>query len=377
MVMVRLCEYHGKQLMMRYQIPVPKGILLSNIESINLEGLNFPVVMKAQVPVGGRGKAGGIKVATSPSEAKEILPQLMGMEIGGFKAEKVLIEEKLDTVRELYVSLSVDRDAGNPLLMASVSGGMDIEELDSAEIYRKSIDPLLGLQSFEIRNAATKLNLQGELRSQAVDMLSKMYRMFGELDAFLVEINPAIVTKDNKLVAADARVVIDDNALFRHEEFKGVPRGTNAFEQKVIELGASAAQVNGGIGVITSGAGLGMATIDTLKFNGGSVAAVMDLGGVVFDPEPSRIAKCVSYMKDVNPKAIFINFYFQFARCDTFAKGIVEALGGSTKSIPTVVRLKGNKADEARAILEQANFTVTDSFREGCRKAIELSQVRG
>lgn len=375
--MVRLCEYHGKQLMMRYQIPVPKGILLSNIESINLEGLNFPVVMKAQVPVGGRGKAGGIKVATSPSEAKEILPQLMGMEIGGFKAEKVLIEEKLDTVRELYVSLSVDRDAGNPLLMASVSGGMDIEELDSAEIYRKSIDPLLGLQSFEIRNAATKLNLQGELRSQAVDMLSKMYRMFGELDAFLVEINPAIVTKDNKLVAADARVVIDDNALFRHEEFKGVPRGTNAFEQKVIELGASAAQVNGGIGVITSGAGLGMATIDTLKFNGGSVAAVMDLGGVVFDPEPSRIAKCVSYMKDVNPKAIFINFYFQFARCDTFAKGIVEALGGSTKSIPTVVRLKGNKADEARAILEQANFTVTDSFREGCRKAIELSQVRG
>lgn len=377
MVMVRLCEYHGKQLMMRYQIPVPKGILLSNIESINLEGLNFPVVMKAQVPVGGRGKAGGIKVATSPSEAKEILPQLMGMEIGGFKAEKVLIEEKLDTVRELYVSLSVDRDAGNPLLMASVSGGMDIEELDSAEIYRKSIDPLLGLQSFEIRNAATKLNLQGELRSQAVDMLSKMYRMFGELDAFLVEINPAIVTRDNKLVAADARVVIDDNALFRHEEFKGVPRGTNAFEQKVIELGASAAQVNGGIGVITSGAGLGMATIDTLKFNGGSVAAVMDLGGVVFDPEPSRIAKCVSYMKDVNPKAIFINFYFQFARCDTFAKGIVEALGGSTKSIPTVVRLKGNKADEARAILEQANFTVTDSFREGCRKAIELSQVRG
>lgn len=377
MVMVRLCEYHGKQLMMRYQIPVPKGILLSNIESINLEGLNFPVVMKAQVPVGGRGKAGGIKVATSPSEAKEILPQLMGMEIGGFKAEKVLIEEKLDTVRELYVSLSVDRDAGNPLLMASVSGGMDIEELDSAEIYRKSIDPLLGLQSFEIRNAATKLNLQGELRSQAVDMLSKMYRMFGELDAFLVEINPAIVTKDNKLVAADARVVIDDNALFRHEEFKGVPRGTNAFEQKVIELGASAAQVNGGIGVITSGAGLGMATIDTLKFNGGSVAAVMDLGGVVFDPEPSRIAKCVSYMKDVNPKAIFINFYFQFARCDTFAKGIVEALGGSTKSIPTVVRLKGNKADEARAILEQANFIVTDSFREGCRKAIELSQVRG
>lgn len=375
--MVRLCEYHGKQLMMRYQIPVPKGILLSNIESINLEGLNFPVVMKAQVPVGGRGKAGGIKVATSPSEAKEILPQLMGMEIGGFKAEKVLIEEKLDTVRELYVSLSVDRDAGNPLLMASVSGGMDIEELDSAEIYRKSIDPLLGLQSFEIRNAATKLNLQGELRSHAVDMLSKMYRMFGELDAFLVEINPAIVTRDNKLVAADARVVIDDNALFRHEEFKGVPRGTNAFEQKVIELGASAAQVNGGIGVITSGAGLGMATIDTLKFNGGSVAAVMDLGGVVFDPEPSRIAKCVSYMKDVNPKAIFINFYFQFARCDTFAKGIVEALGGSTKSIPTVVRLKGNKADEARAILEQANFTVTDSFREGCRKAIELSQVRG
>jgi succinyl-CoA synthetase beta subunit len=120
-----------------------------------------------------------------------------------------------------------------------------------------------------------------------------------------------------------------------------------------------------------------MATIDTLKFNGGSVAAVMDLGGVVFDPEPSRIAKCVSYMKDVNPKAIFINFYFQFARCDTFAKGIVEALGGSTKSIPTVVRLKGNKADEARAILEQANFIVTDSFREGCRKAIELSQVRG
>ncbi len=375
--MVRLCEYHGKQLMMRYQIPVPKGILLSNIESVNLEGLNFPVVLKAQVPVGGRGKAGGIKVAMSPSKAKEILPQLMGMEIGGFKAEKVLIEEKLDTVRELYVSLSVDRDAGNPLLMASGSGGMDIEELDSAEIYRKSIDPLLGLQSFEIRNAATKLNLQGELRSQAVDMLSKMHRMFGELDAFLVEINPAIVTKDNKLVAADARVVIDDNALFRHEEFKGVPRGTNAFEQKVIELGASAAQVNGGIGVITSGAGLGMATIDTLKFNGGSVAAVMDLGGVVFDPEPSRIAKCVSYMKDVNPKAIFINFYFQFARCDTFAKGIVEALGGSTKSIPTVVRLKGNKADEARAILEQANFIVTDSFREGCRKAIELSQVRG
>ena len=375
--MVRLCEYHGKQLMTRYQIPVPKGILLSNIESINLEGLNFPVVLKAQVPVGGRGKAGGIKVATSPSEAKEILPQLMGMKIGGFKAEKVLIEEKLDTVRELYVSLSVDRDAGNPLLMASGSGGMDIEELDSAEIYRKSIDPLLGLQSFEIRNAATKLNLQGELRSQAVDMLSKMYRMFGELDAFLVEINPAIVTKDNKLVAADARVVIDDNALFRHEEFKGVPRGTNAFEQKVIELGASAAQVNGGIGVITSGAGLGMATIDTLKFNGGSVAAVMDLGGVVFDPEPSRIAKCVSYMKEVNPKAIFINFYFQFARCDTFAKGIVEALGGSTKSIPTVVRLKGNKADEARAILEQANFIVTDSFSEGCRKAIELSQVRG
>lgn len=377
MVMVRLCEYHGKQLMMRYQIPVPKGILLSNIESVNLEGLNFPVVLKAQVPVGGRGKAGGIKVAMSPGKAKEILPQLMGMEIGGFKAEKVLIEEKLDTVRELYVSLSVDRDAGNPLLMASGSGGMDIEELDSAEIYRKSIDPLLGLQSFEIRNAATKLNLQGELRSQAVDMLSKMYRMFGELDAFLVEINPAIVTKDNKLVAADARVVIDDNALFRHEEFKGVPRGTNAFEQKVIELGASAAQVNGGIGVITSGAGLGMATIDTLKFNGGSVAAVMDLGGVVFDPEPSRIAKCVSYMKDVNPKAIFINFYFQFARCDTFAKGIVEALGGSTKSIPTVVRLKGNEADEARAILEQANFIVTDSFREGCRKAIELSQVRG
>jgi len=374
--MVRLCEYHGKQVMTRYQIPVPKGTLVSDVESIDLADLNFPVVVKAQVPVGGRGKAGGIKIAANRNEAIDALKKVIGMEIGGFKTEKALIEEKLDTARELYLSLSIDRDAGTPLLIASGSGGMDIEEIDPHQIFRRPIDPLLGLQPFETRNTVAKLSLQSELRSQAIDMISKMYRMFIELDAFLVEINPATATKDNKLVAADARVVIDDNALFRHEEFRDVPRGSNEFEQRTVELGASAAQIEEGIGVITSGAGLGMATIDTLKLSGGSVAAIMDLGGVVFDPEPSRIAKCVSLMRMINPKAIFINFYFQFARCDTFAKGIAEALGESARTIPTIVRLKGNKADEARAILEQANFTVTDSFAEGCRKAIGLSHDR-
>jgi succinyl-CoA synthetase beta subunit len=373
-MVMRLCEHHGKQLMARYQIPIPKGILVLDGESVNLRSLSFPAVVKAQVPVGRRGRAGGIKMAANLAEVNGALGHVIGMDIGGFKVEKALVEEKLDSAKEVYLGLSIDRDRRNLLLIACGSGGMDIEEVDPHQVFQRPIDPLLGLQPFEVRNLVAKLDLQRELRLQCMEVISKIYRMFVELDALLVEINPAIITRDNRLVAADARVVLDEYALFRHAEFKEVPRGTTAFEQKAIELGASAVQMDGAIGVITSGAGLGMATIDTLKFNGGSVAAIMDLGGVVFDQDHARMAECVSLMKEINPKAIFINFLFQSARCDTFAKGIVEALGKSTRDTPAVVRLKGNRSDEARAMLEQADFIVTDSFYQGCRKAIELSR---
>jgi len=374
---MRLYEYESKEILSgKYNIPVPKGFLVSNISSYDFNEVSFPVVIKAQVLVGGRGKMGGIKFANGPSEAKQIINELLGAEIEGVKVDRLLVEEKVDISKELYLCIWLDRDLATPVIITGQYGGINVEENIKNNVIKVEINPLIGLQQYQVRKVLKNLEPEGILTQQLSIIIYNLYKAFEELDAELVEINPLAVTPQGKFVALDAKIVIDDNSIHRQDNFQGVIRGLTKLEQHLFNLGLRGVEMEGEIGVITSGAGCLMATIDSLKYYGGNVAAAIDLGGSVFNTSqlPRILRECIARIVELKPKVILINAYFQLAKCSNLATAIRESIPVSG-GVPIVVRLMGREEDEAVNILSKIpNIFLEKSFDKACRKAVQISR---
>jgi succinyl-CoA synthetase beta subunit len=342
-------------------------------------------VVKAQIHAGGRGKAGGVKVAKSPEEAATLAERMLGMKLvtaqtgpEGRIVRRVLVEEGLDIKRELYLSVLVDRAMGAPMFMASAAGGMEIEQVakDNPEaILRETIRPETGFQAYHARKLAFGLGLSAELAHAAVPFMHSLYRAFIETDSSLLEINPCVVTGDGRLVALDAKVNFDDNALYRHPEFKDL---RDLDEETPLEVEASKYKLNyikldGTIACMVNGAGLAMATMDIIKLSGGRPANFLDVGG---DASEERVKNAFRILlSDPNVKAVFINVFGGILRCDMLASGIVSAAKELRFKVPVVVRMEGTNVRQGQEILRNSglNFAVANGMKDGAEKAVALA----
>jgi succinyl-CoA synthetase beta subunit len=366
--MIRLLEHEGKRLLAGHGFAVPDGALHPDAP----EGAG-PWVVKAQVPVGGRGKAGGIQMADTAPAAAAMAGKMIGLSIGGHRVEQVYVERRLDAARELYLAAYVDRDMGRVVLLACAEGGVDIESVPAERVVKCPVDPLIGLRDYTVARIATLLGGDGTDEAALRKAITGVYETLVAEDAELVEINPLIVERSGAIVAGDAKVVLDEDAAFRHQWNRSIPDGT-PFEEDSRRLEVIGVELDGDIAAMMNGAGMTMATLDQVMAMGGSIRALVELHGVMWRG-PEHIAKVIDRMLSLKPKVMFFNVYFQFRTLDTIADGIVLAVEkwGQGAMPPVVVRMRGNKEAEARRILEGVNCFVTGDFKEACAKAIELS----
>jgi succinyl-CoA synthetase beta subunit len=345
--------------------------------------------VKAQIHAGGRGKAGGVKLAKSPAEAADLAKSILGMKLvtpqtgpGGRIVQRLLIEEGLDIKRELYLSILVDRSVAAPVVMASTAGGVEIEEVAHTNpelILRETIFPATGLQPYHARKLAFGLGLSGDSANAAGPFLQGLYRTFLETDASLAEINPLIVTGDGKLVALDAKMAFDDNALFRHKELAEL-RDLN--EEDPLEVEASNYKLNyikldGSVGCMVNGAGLAMSTMDIIKLSGGSPANFLDVGGGASAEQVKNAFKIL--VSDPSVKGVFINIFGGILRCDVLASGVVAAAKELNIKLPVVVRMEGTNVEKGQEILRESGlgFTIAQGMKDGAEKIVALAGSRG
>jgi len=385
---MKIHEYQAKAILAKFGVPVPRGEVVFKKDEARAvaQRLGTPVVVvKAQIHAGGRGKAGGVKLARSADEAASHAEHILGMKLvtpqtgeEGRIVHRLLIEEGLDIKRELYLSVLVDRSTGTPIVMASTAGGMEIEEVAKEhpeKILRQAIDPATGLQPFHARKLAFGLGLSPELVSAAVPFLQSLYRAFVESDASLVEINPLVATGDGRLVALDAKVTIDDNALYRHPEFKEL---RDLDEESPLEVEASKFKLNyikldGTIGCMVNGAGLAMATMDIIKLSGGSPANFLDVGGGASEDQVKNAFRIL--LSDPNVRGVFVNIFGGILRCDVLASGVVNAAKELKFKVPVVVRMEGTNVQQGQEILRTSglNFTVASGMKDGAEKIVALA----
>jgi len=383
-IIMKIHEYQAKELFRKFGIAVPRGSVAETPAEARriAEELSCEVVVKAQIHAGGRGKGGGIKLAKTPEEAEQAAAAIIGMKLvthqtgpEGRLVRRVLIEEAGAIARELYLGIVVDRVSESPVIMASEAGGMDIEEVAATapeKIIRVNVDPAVGLQPFQIRKLCYGLHLEKELSGKVSRMISGLYRAFIECDFSLAEINPLAVTAAGEAFALDAKVNLDDNALYRHEQLKGL---RDIDEEEPLEVEASKynlsyIKLDGSVGCMVNGAGLAMATMDIIKLHGQMPANFLDVGGAA---DPQRVANAFRILtSEKNVRAVLINIFGGIVRCDRVASGIVEALKEVEVNVPIVVRLEGTNANEARDILAKSDltFTVADTFEDAARKAV-------
>jgi succinyl-CoA synthetase beta subunit len=385
---MKIHEYQAKAILAKFGVPVPRGeVVVKKDEAwASAERLGTPVVVvKAQIHAGGRGKAGGVKVAKSAEEAGTFAERMLGMKLvtaqtgpDGRIVRRVLVEEGLDIKREIYLSVLVDRAVGAPVFMASAAGGMEIEQVakDHPEaILRETIRPETGFQAYHARKLAFGLGLSAELAHAAVPFMQALYRAFIETDSSLLEINPCVVTGDGRLVALDAKMTFDDSALYRHPELKDL---RDLDEETPLEVEASKYKLNyikldGTIACMVNGAGLAMATMDIIKLSGGSPANFLDVGG---DASEERVKNAFRILlSDPNVKAVFINVFGGILRCDMLASGIVGAAKELRFKVPVVVRMEGTNVRQGQEILRNSglNFAVADGMKDGAEKAVALA----
>ena len=351
---MKLFEYQGKEIFKQYGIEVPRGFLVGERNDIKKIDMPFPWVMKAQVLVGGRGKAGGVKFARDIEEAEKIFDEFMGMEIRGEKVKKVLVEKKMEG-RESYLSIFLDRSRRKYLMMFSPEGGVDVESM-KGKIKKIYIDPLAGLQQYHLRR----------LDKEARDVARKMYKIFTEKDCELVEINPLLMSGGDA-IALDSKIIIDSNALYRHPELPKENFGLTPLEREAKEKGISFVQLDGNIGVIANGAGLTMATLDALHEFGGRGGAFLDLGGT---DDPEKVKQALEIIVKAKPRVVLINMFGSITKCDTVAKGIIKFME-ENETPDIVARIKGINEDVAREML--GNYVIAvDSLREAAKKASEV-----
>ena len=375
---MKLYEFEGMELFSRYGVPTPRFDVASSPEDARriAESLGGRVVVKAQVLVGGRGKAGGVKVAESPEKAEQHARRILGMEIRGERVEKLVIAEAVDILKELYLSIILDRSIGAPLILASPEGGVDIEELARTrpeKIIKVPVDPFTGLRPYHIRRVAKFLELPSEAQKHVGRIISGLYKLFMDYDCELAEVNPLVLRGDGSLLAIDSKVIVDDNSLYRHPDLQErAGRGMNRYEAEAKRMGFSYVELEGNIGVICNGAGLTMATMDTVLVLGGRPANFLDIGG---GARADRVEGAVSLLlSHPRVKILFINILGGITRCDEVAKGIVNALRKSDTGKRMVVRLKGTNEEEGRRILEENGIYTLEEMDEAARKAVELAE---
>ncbi len=362
-------EYLAKQALAEQGIPIPPGRLVNTpddaAEAVKAIG---PAALKAQVLVGGRGKAGGIRFAQTPEEARETAQAMLGMDLKGYTVERLYAEAKLDIEREFYISVTTDRNKKVPLVMASLSGGVEIEDVADSEIVRQWVNPRVGVLPYFGRQMAERLGLKGTLAKEFADLVVKLYHIYRERDAELVEINPLAVV-DGHLMAADARLNIDDSALFRHKNVERIEEGS-ALEKKVHEIGLAYVELDGDIAIMANGAGMAMATVDAIQYFGGKPANFLDAGGGA-SVEPT--AQALDVLVSMNPKVIFINIFGGITRCDDVAKAILQVKQTTGIPVPLVVRLVGTNEKEGVALLEQAGISAYSDMAPAAERAVQLA----
>ena len=365
---MKLFEYRGKELFKKYGLEVPNGKLV-NAEK-DFSNLNFPLVLKAQVPIGGRGKAGGIKTTKDLKDAKEKLGQIMGMDIRGYKVGKVLAEEMANIKSELYLSITLDRSKRMPLIMASSEGGMDIESVPDDKIFKSWVNPLIGIQPYNIRSIVSKLGLEKEEGKGVAQVLFKIYKLFRGYDCELVEINPLIITKEGNVMALDSKVNINDDAMYRHPDIIPENVELTPLEKDAKEKGIAFIQLDGNIGVIANGAGLTMATLDALTHFKGQGGVFLDLGGT---DDPEKVKQAFSLMKKAKPKVIFLNLFGGITKCDTVATGVKAVITKEGIDCPVITRIKGMNEEAAKEILKDAGLITATTLQDAAQQSSELA----
>jgi len=389
---MKIHEYQGKTILSRFGVAVPRGeVAVTRDEAIRaaknlMAACAEAVVVKAQIHAGGRGKGGGIKIAKSADEAGEVAARMLGMKLvtpqtvpEGRVVKRLLIEETLPIASELYLGIVIDRVAACPVFMASASGGMEIEQVaarEPAAILTEYIDPGVGFQAFQARKLAYGLGVKAELVGDAVRFMSGLYRAFEATDASLAEINPFVVTKDNRLLALDAKINFDDNALFRHKDLKEL-RDTDEedpLEVEASKYGLNYIKLDGNVGCMVNGAGLAMSTMDIIQYAGGSPANFLDVGGGANAEQVTHAFEIL--LSDRNVRAVLINIFGGILRVDTLASGVVEAARKTKISLPVVLRLEGTNVEQGREILKQSglNFIVAETMKDAAEKVVAAAK---
>jgi len=374
---MKLYEYESKEIAARYGIPVPRGRVATSPEEAQQVARELgAAVLKAQVLVGGRGLAGGVRVVEGPEEAYAIAERLLSSSIRGERVEKLLVEEKVCIGKELYLSLTVDRAARRVAYLVSEMGGVEIEELARKypeKIHKIYVDPSVGYADYMAREALRALGLPWALLQDVANIMRAMYRIMVDYEAELVEFNPLALTCDGRLVALDAKIIVDDNSLYRHPELQGLyGRELSEYERRARELGFSYVELDGDIGVISNGAGLTMATMDSIFYYGGRPANFLDIGG---GAHRDRVKEAVKLMlTHPRPRVLLVNIYGGITRCDEVARGIVEAIREVGVSKPIVVRLIGTNEEEGQKILRESGIEAYTEMDDAVRMAVELAR---
>ncbi len=390
---MKIHEYQGKELLKRYGVPVPFGIpahtpqdAIQAIKNVQQEAGTEVVVVKAQIHAGGRGKGGGVKVCMNAKAAQEAVESIFGMQLvthqtgpEGKKVGRLLIEQGLDIDHEYYLGMTLDRASGRVTVMASTEGGMEIEEVAAAtpeKILRESINPAVGFQDYQARRLGFALGLSGKQVRAFGKFLNALARCYWEMDCSLLEINPLVTTKDGRVLALDAKVNFDDNALYRHtdlEEWRDLSE-EDASETEAKEHDLSYINLDGNIGCMVNGAGLAMSTMDIIKHYGGEPANFLDVGGGATAEKVTAAFKIIT--SDPNVKSIFINIFGGIMKCDTIAEGVITAVKEVGLKVPLVVRLEGTNVDLGKKILKESglNLEAAADMADGAKKAVELAK---
>ncbi len=382
---MKVHEYQAKSILAHHGVAVPRGeVTDSPAEAREIaRRLGGRAVVKAQIHAGGRGKGGGVKLARDPEEAYDLAKRILGMTLvtpqtgpAGRVVKKVLVEEALDIARELYLGVTLDRSRGLPVVMASRSGGMEIEEVaakDPGAIVRETVDPSVGMFPFQARKLAFALGLSGDSLRKGVALVQALFRAYWDTDATLAEINPLLVTKQGDVLALDAKMTFDDNALFRHPDIKEMRdlAEEDPLEVEASRFGLNYIKLDGNVGCMVNGAGLAMATMDLVKLAGGEPANFLDVGGGANEEQVKNAFRII--LSDRNVRGVLINIFGGIMRCDVIAKGVVAAVREMGLSIPVVVRLEGTNVDQGKTILSESGLKITpaDGLADAARKVVE------
>lgn len=376
--MVKLAEWRGKEIFRRYGIPVPAGRVVRSIaeadETVRSGAVPLPMVVKAQVLAGGRGKGGAVKFTSSPEELRTVVSGMLGMQFKDETVKELLLEPKAAIARELYLSMALDRSAREPLLIASAQGGVEIESLSDDQLVRIPVHPFTGLAAYEKRRVATAFSLEPPASKELGGILQALWTAFQKEDAELVEINPLAVVGGH-LVALDAKVIIEDDAAFRHPEYADIRDDRTQLEELAREKEIAFVQLDGDIGVIANGAGLTMATLDVLSQFGGKPGIFLDLGGT---DDPAKVTEAFLLMAKAHPSVVFLNIFGGVTRCDTVAKGLVAAMTQvpDSERFPLVARIRGNNEDLGRQILQSAGITALSDLKASAQAAVAAERPR-